>query len=477
MAKALYRKYRPKTLADVVGQAQVTDVLAQAIKQDKLSHAYLFTGPRGTGKTSVARIFAHEINHFKYELEDEYLDIIEIDAASNTGVDNIRELREKAVIAPSQGKYKIYIIDEVHMLSKSAFNALLKTLEEPPEHVIFIMATTDAFKIPVTITSRAQTYTFKLADADTMFKHLQSIVKAEKIAIDDDALKLVVRRGGGSFRDTLSLLDQISTLSKDKITAEMVAAALGLPEEQIIRDLLDCYKAGDLVKISAALKNALSSGVKPEILAEEVINQIIAAPEPDFLPLLAKLPEVKDNFPEAKLLLAFVQSAPVDRGTAPRLVVSRMVTTVTQPATPAVEAAAPVSQPTVAPVEPAPAPEESSAPASAPTPVPQGAGDFNLDGFIDAVKQKSTSVSRSLTQATCEIIDTTLHVYPARSFDKKILDKPTSAQVLTECSGGLAVVIHEFGQKTAAKDESLGSISAIMGDIQEVNNGGGAIPF
>ena len=160
MAKALYRKYRPKSLSEVVGQEQVTRVLENSLKQGKISHAYLFIGPRGTGKTSVARIFAHEVNGFKYELEDVYVDIIEIDGASNRGIDNIRELREKVAIAPTSGKYKIYIIDEVHMLTKEAFNALLKTLEEPPKHVIFIMATTDAYKVPVTITSRAQTYTF-----------------------------------------------------------------------------------------------------------------------------------------------------------------------------------------------------------------------------------------------------------------------------------------------------------------------------
>ena len=194
MVKALYRKYRPKTLEGVVGQPQVTDVLAKSLKAGKISHAYLFIGPRGTGKTSVARILAHEINGFKYEVEDDYVDIIEIDGASNRGIDNIRELREKALIAPTSGKYKVYIIDEVHMLTKEAFNALLKILEEPPKHVVFIMATTDAYKVPVTITSRAQTYTFTLADTKTMFDFLKSVVEKEKIKIDDDALTLIVKK-------------------------------------------------------------------------------------------------------------------------------------------------------------------------------------------------------------------------------------------------------------------------------------------
>ena len=216
MGKALYRKYRPISLEAVYGQDAVITPLKESIKTGNFSHAYIFTGPRGCGKTSVARIFAHEINHFPYELEDSYVDIIEIDGASNTGIDNIRDLREKAMIAPTEGRYKIYIIDEVHMLSKSAFNGLLKIIEEPPEHVIFILATTNLEKVPVTITSRAQVYNFKLADTETMFKHLRKISDAEGFSIDDDALKIIVRRGGGSFRDSISLLDQISNLKTKK---------------------------------------------------------------------------------------------------------------------------------------------------------------------------------------------------------------------------------------------------------------------
>ena len=224
--KALYRRYRPKSLEEVVAEKQVTEPLLASIRKDQIGHAYLFVGPRGCGKTSVARILAHQINGFKYELEDDYLDIIEIDAASNTGVDNIRELRERAVVAPVEGKYKVYIIDEVHMLSKSAFNALLKTLEEPPEHVVFIMATTNFEKVPATIVSRCQTFQFKLADPSEMLEHLKKVTKAEKIQIEDEALNIIINRGGGSFRDTLSLLDQISTISTKKITAEAVREIL-----------------------------------------------------------------------------------------------------------------------------------------------------------------------------------------------------------------------------------------------------------
>lgn len=293
MTRALYRRYRPIKLEEVVGQDQVTKPLMNSLKSGKVSHAYLFIGPRGCGKTSVARIFAHEVNGFKYELEDDYVDIIEIDGASNRGIDNIRELREKAAIAPTLGKYKIYIIDEVHMLTKEAFNALLKTLEEPPEHVIFIMATTDAYKVPVTITSRAQTYTFKLSDASTMLKHLRAIANKEKIKITDEALEIIVKRGGGSFRDSLSLLDQISTLGAGEITKELVISAMGLPEDEKITLLLESYVGSDMARIKDALRELLSSGIKAETIAEEMIGTIVENPRVELLSLLAKLPDVK----------------------------------------------------------------------------------------------------------------------------------------------------------------------------------------
>lgn len=311
MRRALYRKYRPRLLSEVVGQEHITNALEKSLKSEKVSHAYLFIGPRGTGKTSVARILAHEINKFDYELEDDHLDIVEIDAASNTGVDNIRNLREKAMVAPSKGKYKVYIIDEVHMLSKSAFNALLKTLEEPPAHVIFIMATTDAHKVPITITSRSQTHTFKLASSETMQKHLSAVAKAENINIAEDAIKIVAKHGKGSFRDSLSLLDQISTIDSSEITCDLLNSSLGLPSDELIDQLLSSYSLGDSTSASSSLQSLLDQGIKPEILAENLMTAIIKNPKPELLPLLNRLTEIPHgHYPEVKLLLALLGNQP-----------------------------------------------------------------------------------------------------------------------------------------------------------------------
>lgn len=328
-------------MAEVVGQEQVTVPLDNALKQGKVAHAYLFTGPRGTGKTSVARIFAHEINGFSYELEDDYVDIIEIDGASNRGIENIREIREKAMIKPTLGKYKVYIIDEVHMLTKEAFNALLKTLEEPPAHVIFVMATTDFYKVPITITSRAETYNFKLVEPGVVLTHLQNICEKEGIKIEPEALKIVVKRGGGSFRDSLSLLDQISHLSSELITAKMIEEAFGLPEDKAIDELISGYGEGDVSKISTLLKDLYSTGVKAEIVAEEMIAKIIENPSSQTIALLKGLPEVKAPFAEAKLLYILAAGVTATPAAKTTLAPNRP----TPVATPA-----PVAKPTTSPM-------------------------------------------------------------------------------------------------------------------------------
>lgn len=243
MGKALYRKYRSKSLSEIVGQEHITTALTHALNHEGISHAYLFTGPHGIGKTSIARILAFEVNGFPYDETSLPVDIIEIDAASNRRIDEMRDLRDRVSIAPVQGKYKVYIIDEVHMLTREAFNALLKTLEEPPAHVIFILATTEAHKLPDTIISRTQRYTFKPVDAGQVAAHLRTIAKAENIDITDEALEVIARHGQGSFRDSISLLDQMSQ-HKGKVDAETIYALLGVPPDAAISDLVSAIPNG-----------------------------------------------------------------------------------------------------------------------------------------------------------------------------------------------------------------------------------------
>lgn len=273
MGQALYRKYRSKSLSEIIGQEHITTALSNALKQGNISHAYLLTGPRGVGKTSIARILAHEINGLPYDETINHLDIIEIDAASNRRIDEIRELRERVHTAPAAAKYKVYIIDEVHMLTKEAFNALLKTLEEPPAHAIFILATTEAHKLPETIVSRTQRFTFKPIDTQKAVAHLRSIADLEDIKISDEALELIAEHGGGSFRDSISLLDQ-SSAAEGRIELEDVQAMLGIAPDEVIEQLLSVLEHGTPPQLAAQLQEMRGQGFNPARIAKQLSGLI-----------------------------------------------------------------------------------------------------------------------------------------------------------------------------------------------------------
>lgn len=269
MGQALYRTYRSRTLREVVGQEHITDTLTTALKKGFISHAYLFTGPRGVGKTSIARILAHEINQLPYSDDNIHLDIIEIDAASNRRIDEIRDLRDKVHIAPTSAKYKVYIIDEVHMLTREAFNALLKTLEEPPAHVVFILATTEVHKLPETIISRTQRFTFRPISTEKVVAHLREIAKKEKLKITDGALTLIAQHGGGSFRDSIGVLDQMRGIGRE-VTEQDVAITLGIAPAQLIQTLLDSIQHSDAPQTITTLTQLTNQGAAASQVAKQL---------------------------------------------------------------------------------------------------------------------------------------------------------------------------------------------------------------
>src|ERR1035437_4095075 len=252
---ALYRKYRPQKFKEVLGQDHIVKVLESSIANGNIAHAYIFSGSRGTGKTSIARILAKEIGTTPN-------DILEIDAASNTGVDDIRALNESVSTLPFESKYKVYILDEAHMLSKQAWNALLKTLEEPPKHVIFILATTEANKIPETIISRCQTFVFKKPTQKILKEVITAIAKKEKFNIDGASCELIALLGDGSFRDAQGILQKVMSASKDdKITLEEVELVTGAPKSEIVNDFIRSINEGNLELGLGAIAKATEANI------------------------------------------------------------------------------------------------------------------------------------------------------------------------------------------------------------------------
>ena len=286
MTQALYRKWRPHKWDQVVGQEHIVQTLRNAIAGDRVGHAYLFAGPRGTGKTTTARLLAKAVNCLDPNLENRpcdactnclavnenrFLDLIEIDAASNTSVDDIRDLRDKINFAPSVGRFKVYIIDEVHMLSTAAFNALLKTLEEPPSHAIFILATTEVHKIPATVLSRCQRHEFRRIPVMEIVGNLKEICTNEKIEADEDALILIARQATGAMRDAISLLDQLASTG-ERITLGSTQQVLGTATNQMVIDLYSALQQKDTAAGLKTIHSALDSGSDPRQFARQVVE-------------------------------------------------------------------------------------------------------------------------------------------------------------------------------------------------------------
>ena len=292
---ALYRKYRPQTFADVLDQEHIISVLAGAIKEGKVSHAYLFAGSRGTGKTSIARILAREIG-----CTDK--DLYEIDAASNRGIDDIRELRESVQTVPFESPYKVYIIDEVHMLTKEAFNALLKTLEEPPKHVVFVLATTEADRLPDTVRSRCQTFSFKKPTQHVLAQMVTKVAKKEGFELELAAAELLALLGDGSYRDTHGALQKVLTSSNDKkITVAQVEQVTDAPSGALINDVLSALATNDLAKGLGAISAAAESNVDMKLFLKLLLQKLRSVMLLRYAPDLEKT--IKDQYSDADFIL------------------------------------------------------------------------------------------------------------------------------------------------------------------------------
>lgn len=500
MSRALYRTYRSRSLDEIVGQSHITRILQRAIARGHIAHAYLLTGPRGVGKTSIARILAHEINGLPYTDESTHLDIIEIDAASNNSVEDIRDLRDKVQIAPTSSPKKIYIIDEVHMLSKSAFNALLKTLEEPPEHVVFILATTDADKLPATILSRVQRFNFRAITPRDAAKHLAFIAEQEKIAITPDALELIAEQGKGSFRDSISLLDQLRSLSDEIIDRTMVAEVLGLAQDELVEGLLAAYTTADIGQAARLIDEAEAAGTPAELLAEQLLGiaRQRVVEDAALLPLLDKLLAVpRAGWPRIALLTALASRAAPSVAAPHRqpspTTVSEPVASYTHSPAASSSQASPIVPPSDSPRQEADgaaalsagqsgtpsasatdhtsAKQPSVSAANDETPAVSSMPiDFPWEQFLDAVG--AVGARTYLAKAGHAFDGQTLTIYAGKKFAKMQIDRalPTLSAALHRL--GITAEIAILATSKPPKDRQKAAILAMMGGGEEITING-----
>lgn len=480
MSTALYRKYRSKSLDELVGQEHITKTLANALKSGKLSHAYLLTGPRGVGKTSIARILAFAVNGLPYDEAGTHLDIIEIDAASNRRIDEIRDLRDKVHILPASAKYKVYIIDEVHMLTREAFNALLKTLEEPPAHVIFILATTEAHKLPETIISRTQHFAFRPIDSSVAQQHLKSIAKSEKIDITDDAIALIVEHGRGSFRDSISLLDQARHISPH-IAQGDVEQLLGLAPAERLEGLFEALQGSSTKQLLETITELQQAGYQSaqiaKQLSEKLRTSLVSGKVTDpnsTIALLERLLEVAgstqpDRLFEVILLGHVLGNSPQQQtsnpATPPQLspkVQAPQVTPLPKPA--AVKVTASTAKPTAKPA----APEERDDSSLKADPSAKLEGDFTIElwpTILGHIKKQYNTVYGILRMAQPSLEGNTLTLSFKFAFHEKQINQKKNRALISDIihreTGSVIVLACKVISKTdEAKPGKVGSDKA-----------------
>lgn len=477
MSQALYRKYRSRSLSEVLGQNHVTDILQAALEQGKIAHAYLLTGPRGVGKTSVARILAYEINKLPYDENSTHLDIIEIDAASNNGVDDIRNLREKAQVAPVSAPKKIYIIDEVHMLSKQAFNALLKTLEEPPAHVVFILATTDADRLPATILSRVQQFYFHPIPSEIIAKQLIKIAESEGFKIEPGAAQLIAEHSRGGFRDAISLLDQLSPLAvKTSLTAEQVAAHLGLSNENILTELIASKAKNDVAQALEILQKLETNGTDPIILTRQLlqITRQRLVERPELIELISQLIEVTNHpHPDLKLLTIFANHNGVGTTDAtkptPNLTKSKIT------ASARVHSDSPKNESSKEPEQPKPLNKTPIKPAEIKDKPKTSSSEPITFDWQEFLRQANETLDAGryaqLSKSGYDLDGANLIIYAGTKFAANKLDDNKSRPQLIEIAQKIAnheLTVTIKPDKKPPKDSQLAEIAAMMGGGEEI---------